>query len=171
MLTVKLLRQTVCLLALSLIGWAQAAEPLVAHVFVALADNAHQGIVPVPAALGDGDDLAKNLYWGAAYGVKTFFSKKAPGWKLEYCRDALSSAVLERCVFSTRHPPDAYLVADAYRGQNIGDAMADFMASTAGRWALDESSPKDRPAIRLRAPNGAALSIYVGHNGLMDPPL
>ena len=45
----------------------QAQRPArLVHVFVALADNAHQGIVPVPAALGNGDDAAQNLYWGAA---------------------------------------------------------------------------------------------------------
>ena len=43
------------------------------HVFVALADNEHQGIVPVPAKLGNGEDPEHNLYWGSAYGVKTFF--------------------------------------------------------------------------------------------------
>jgi hypothetical protein len=52
----------------------------VAHVFVALADNAHQGIVPVPAVLGNGDDPERNLYWGAAFGVRTFFKKSAE-WK------------------------------------------------------------------------------------------
>lgn len=58
---------------------AQNAARLV-HVFVALADNAHQGIVPVPAALGNGGDAARNLYWGAAFGVRTFF-KKSGEWK------------------------------------------------------------------------------------------
>ncbi len=47
----------------------------VIHVLVALCDNENQGIVPVPKFLGDGEDLQKNLYWGAAYGVKTFFTK------------------------------------------------------------------------------------------------
>lgn len=37
-------------------------------VFVALADNASQGIVPVPAAIGNGDDPERNLYWGTAGG-------------------------------------------------------------------------------------------------------
>jgi hypothetical protein len=55
-------------------------KPRVVHVFVALADNEHQGIVPVPAFLGNGDDPGRNLYWGAAFGVRTFF-KNAPEWK------------------------------------------------------------------------------------------
>jgi hypothetical protein len=35
----------------------------VVHVFVALADNQHQGIIPVPAVLGNGVDPVRNLYW------------------------------------------------------------------------------------------------------------
>src|SRR5215510_12112818 len=46
----------------------------VIHVFVALADNVNQGIVPVSASLGNGDNAKTNLYWGAAFGVRTFFS-------------------------------------------------------------------------------------------------
>ena len=53
----------------------------VIHVFVALADNVNQGIVPVSRSLGDGDNPKTNLYWGAAFGVKTFFSKN-PDWQL-----------------------------------------------------------------------------------------
>jgi hypothetical protein len=41
------------------------AEPATIRVFVALADNAAQGILPVPAAIGNGDDAQRNLYWGA----------------------------------------------------------------------------------------------------------
>src|SRR5207249_4829544 len=37
----------------------------VIHVVVALCDNQYQGIVPVPALIGNGDNPAKNLYWGA----------------------------------------------------------------------------------------------------------
>ena len=43
----------------------------VIHVFVALADNVNQGIVSVSASLGNGDNPASNLYWGAAFGIKT----------------------------------------------------------------------------------------------------
>jgi len=51
------------------------------HVFVALCDNKYQGIVPVPASLGNGQNSKSNLYWGAAYGVKTYFNKSSE-WKL-----------------------------------------------------------------------------------------
>lgn len=43
------------------------------HVFVALCDNANQGIVPVPESLGNGQDPKSNLYWGAIYGLKSYF--------------------------------------------------------------------------------------------------
>jgi hypothetical protein len=41
-------------------------KPCLIHVFVALADNQRQGIVPVPATLGNRDDPARNLYLGKA---------------------------------------------------------------------------------------------------------
>ncbi len=36
----------------------------VIHVFVALCDNKYQGIVSVPASIGNGQDPKTNLYWG-----------------------------------------------------------------------------------------------------------
>ncbi len=62
-----------CCAAIGTPASSQDARPRTVHVFVALADNQHQGIVPVPARLGNGDDPEHNLYWGSAYGVKTFF--------------------------------------------------------------------------------------------------
>ena len=53
--------------------------PRTIHVFVALCDNVHQGIVPVPKTLGNGEDPKNNLYWGALYGVKTFF-RRSENW-------------------------------------------------------------------------------------------
>ena len=44
------------------------------HVFVALCDNEHQGIVPVPEKIGNGKDPANNLYWGAGYRRCTAYS-------------------------------------------------------------------------------------------------
>ena len=51
------------------------------HVFVALCDNKYQGIVPVPAKIGNGQDPNNNLYWGCAFGIRTFF-KNSKEWKL-----------------------------------------------------------------------------------------
>ena len=57
------------------------------YVIVSLVDNVSQGIVPVPAKIGNGDDPHSNLYWGALYGVKTFLSK-ADGWRKLGCEQA-----------------------------------------------------------------------------------
>lgn len=51
------------------------------HVYVALCDNKYQGIVPVPKAIGNGQDPDNNLYWGCGYGIRTYF-KKSTEWKL-----------------------------------------------------------------------------------------
>src|SRR5215470_8686043 len=69
-----------CWVAAAPMGFAESS-PRTVHVFVALADNVNQGIVPVPAKLGNGEDPEHNLYWGAAAGVKTFFARSAD-WTL-----------------------------------------------------------------------------------------
>ncbi len=78
------MRRLAILMLLNAIAWSQAPDLRTVHVFVALADNQHQGIVPVPPILGNGDDPPHNLYWGSAYGVKTFFSH-SPEWTLLNC--------------------------------------------------------------------------------------
>ncbi len=140
--------------------------PRLVHIFVALADNKYQGIVPVPAALGNGDDAAHNLYWGAAFGVRTFFRKGAE-WKELSTIENPNAYILERTIFF--HPASGtYLVADAYRGREIKRAIVDFYNSAAGRTGETiEVHPK--PATNnLRLPATTALSVYVGHDGLMD---
>ena len=140
------------------------ARPKVVHVFVALADNGNQGIVPVPARLGNGQDPPNNLYWGAAFGVKTFF-KKSSRWKTISCAPGPNPAILERCVFR-RSDRDAYLVADAYDGARIRQAIQDFLNAAAGA-----TSPSVRIGPNETAPDtlgDADLVAYVGHDGLMD---
>jgi hypothetical protein len=143
-----------------------APAPRVAHVFVALCDNVHQGIVPVPAALGDGDDAAGNLYWGARYGVRTYL-ERAPGWRRLLVQRRAEGPILERVVFRHR-PTGLLLVADAYRGREIAQAMEDFLRAAAGR------GPPERLALSgLEGPaeisiGDADLLAYVGHDGLMD---
>lgn len=135
----------------------------VIHVVVALCDNEHQGIVPVPARIGNGEDSANNLYWGAAFGVKTFFSKSSE-WKLLAQSTAVNAVVLERCVFKHRSR-DVFLVADAYRGVEIKRGIADFLEYAAGR----KSEPiGGLTNIQLHAGGSSDLIAFVGHNGLMD---
>ncbi len=134
----------------------------VIHVLVALCDNQYQGIVPVPARIGNGDDAANNLYWGAAFGVKNFF-KKAGDWKLVLDERNPAPAILERVVFK-RKDKDVYLVADAYRGREIKQCTIDFLRFAAGldaqKFAIENAA--------IYAGGSADLLAYVGHDGLMD---
>lgn len=139
-----------------------AARGRVAHVLVALADNRYQGIVPVPAAIGNGDDPRHNLYWGAGYGVRTFFQKSAD-WDLVACTPG-KGAVLERCVFRYRHG-QIFVVADAYRGREIKRAVSDFFAFAAG---LAPEEVRVGDAEFMQAAGASDLIAYVGHDGLMD---
>lgn len=125
----------------------KAGEGRRIHVYVALADNRSQGIAPVPAKLGDGNDHANNLYWGAMYGVKTFL-RKSSNWEAVISFTKPEAWILERCVFRHR-ASDALLTADAYRGSEIRRAVRDFLAAAGDRTSVD-------------------LAVYVGHNGLMD---
>ena len=140
------------------------SPPRVVHVFVALADNAHQGIVPVPAALGNGDDPNKNLYWGAAFGVRTFFRKSAE-WQQVAVTTYHDGPVIERVVFRHR-ASGTILVADAYRGGEIKLAIERFYSAAAGlEPPIQLDGSKDRP---IRVDKKADLLVYVGHDGLMD---
>ncbi|MCI0389399.1 MAG: hypothetical protein MOB07_11650 [Acidobacteria bacterium] len=132
------------------------------HVLVALCDNEFQGIVPVPARIGNGDDPANNLYWGARFGVKTFF-KRAGDWKLVAGARNPRAEILERLVFK-HQTKNVYLVADAYRGREIKRCVADFFEFSAGR----ASETINANSIELYAGGGADLVAYVGHDGLMD---
>jgi hypothetical protein len=157
-------------MAVVLLGWTSGAlgqnPPRFVHVFVALADNAHQGIVPVPAALGNGEDPARNLYWGAAFGVRTYF-RRAGEWKEVAVVENPSPYVLERSVFV--HPASGtYLVADAYRGQEIKQAIENFFWAAAGQdGGIGEIKPRDG-SKRIQFPAQPDLVAYVGHDGLMD---
>ncbi len=150
------------------IGFAATQESgsRTVHVFVALADNEHQGIVPVPAKLGNGEDAERNLYWGSAYGVKTFFSRSAE-WQRVSCGKGPKGEVLERCIFKYR-TANVYLVADAYRGMEIKQAVLDFFDSAAGDGSVVVNVNGVSGMQALPVYGGANLVAYIGHDGLMD---
>ena len=143
--------------------------PRTVHVFVALADNINQGIVPVPARLGNGEDAERNLYWGSGYGVKTFFSRSAD-WKLLSSGEKPKDEVLERCVFKYR-TANVYLVADAYRGREIQTAILNFFDAAAGLSSGQVNVKDGAQMVALNIRGGANLVAYIGHDGLMDFPL
>jgi hypothetical protein len=147
---------------------AQDGKLRTVHVFVALADNDHQGIVPVTRIVGNGEDPEHNLYWGSAYGVKTFFSH-SPEWKRLGCFGKPKAAILERCVFAY-NKADVYLIADAYRGIEIRQAILDFLDSAAGGSVefIPATTSKTGAVLKVPIYGGADLLAYVGHDGLMD---
>jgi len=145
---------------------SSATIPCTIHVYVALCDNENQGIVPVPAFLGNGEDPKNNLYWGAKYGVKTYF-KRSGEWRLLSIIDNPRESVLERCVF-VHKSGDRFLVADAYRGNSLKQAIKDFLDSSAGRNKEDVVVKKNSEKANLGFGGNAQLIAYVGHNGLMD---
>ena len=154
------------LLCVACLSLAAQNTPRTVHVFVALADNQNQGIVPVPAKLGNGQDPAHNLYWGSAYGVKTYFSH-ASQWMIVSCVQEPKSHVVERCTFRHR-TQNVYLVADAYQGNAIQTAILDFLDAASGLKPETISVSTDGRALAFTAGGGANLIAYVGHDGLMD---
>lgn len=99
------------------------------HVFVALCDNKYQGIVPVPAAIGNGQAPNSNLYWGCSAGIRTYF-KNSKEWTL-IKRYKLDNIRLERLLFKHK-TRKVYLVADAYDGRYIKQCTIDFLKSCSG---------------------------------------
>ena len=123
------------------------AAPLRVHVTVALCDNATQGIVPVPPAIGDGNDPRTNLYWGAMYGLKTWL--KRDGWKIEKAASPNRALVLERLIArKTIGGREVLLTADAWKGSRIREAITSFL---------------ERASME-----GADVVAYIGHDGLME---
>lgn len=129
---------------------AAHAEPVRLQVFIALADNRTQGIIPVPAKIGNGDDADANLYWGCSEALKPVLRASAD-WKLTRTDKNPTPEVLERAHFAHRSGRWE-LVAHVYRGSAIKACTAGFFA------ALATDEPREQ----------TPLVAYVGHNGLMD---
>lgn len=131
------------------------------HIFVALCDNKYQGIVPVPAKIGNGQDPNNNLYWGCGNGIRTYF-KKSKEWKFLKTQK-VDSIILERLVF--KHvSKNIYLVADAYDGKEIHQCTREFLNASAG-------NGKDTLHVNnkiIGIAGNAKLVSYIGHDGLMD---
>jgi hypothetical protein len=138
----------------------------VVHVFVCLCDNVNQGIVKVPKSLGNGQDSRNNLYWGAMYGVKTFF-KRSKHWSLVKCETKPDkSCILDRVVFrSTGTRPVVYVTADAYNGAQMKETLTDFLNAAAGRRII---KIKTTDGVKIQTAGYADMVCFVGHNGLMD---
>lgn len=122
------------------------AAPKQVRVFVALCDNKTQGIVPVGARIGNGDDPDANLYWGCTDGFGSYF-RKSGQWKVVESKSDVSHAVL-RSLKLRRADGSVELLAEAYRGSEIKQCLKDFESAAAA--------------------NQYDLVAYIGHNALMD---
>lgn len=123
-----------------------AAAPKKVAVFVALCDNASQGILPVPAKIGDGDKPAENLYWGCDDGIASCF-RRSKSWKLQRKEVPEDKRILERLVF-INESSDIELTAEAWKGSEIRACLSAFeLALVSGK---------------------QDLCAYLGHNVLMD---
>lgn len=148
---------------------------VVVHVVVALCDNANQGIVPVPASLGNGQDPRSNLYWGAAYGVRTFLTRRSD-YELIRSERPENDGILERIVLRktlvrSGESVPVYAIADAWDGRRMAAAIDRFLESAAGRHAEAVTVTGSGGTQSLQAGGTASLVAFVGHNGLMDVPL
>jgi len=140
-----------------------SAQVKTIHVFVALCDNENQGIVPVPAKLGNGKDPSQNLYWGALYGVKTYLKKARSDWKLVATLASQNVNVLERILFKHKQK-DVYLLADAWDGERIEQCIINYLKSANGQMA----DTIEYGSVKMAFGGEADMLAYVGHNGLMD---
>ena len=137
------------------------------HILVALCDNDYQGIVPVPAKIGVGNQPNSNLYWGCGYGVRSYF-KKSTEWrfvkKIQLSDSMIKdSVILERLLF--KHiATGQYLLADAYNGRYIKICTRDCIFSISGQ--LKDTIHHQNSVIGING--NARLIAYIGHNGLMD---
>lgn len=142
--------------------YGSSNEPQTIHVFVALCDNANQGIAPVPEQIGNGQDPFNNLYWGAGYGIKTHF-KRSKDWALIKTFNNVDSLILERVLFKHKNS-NTYLLADAYDGKYIEQTTIDFLEASAGRNGFQI----DVESTQLCFGGDAPLISYIGHDGLME---
>ena len=133
------------------------------HVYVALCDNVHQGIVPVSKKLGNGQDPSNNLYWGAMYGLKSYFKNIAIDWELVSSYEDDRSYILDAVLFK-RKTSDSFLYSEAYDGKEIKTCVKDFLKASNHQG----SKNIEFEGRELKFAGASDLVSYVGHNGLMD---
>ena len=146
----------------SIFSFQAFAETKTIHVLVALCDNKYQKIVPVPQAIGNGQDPKNNLYWGAAYGFKTYFAKQKE-WQVININKPTSGKILEEIIYKHRNK-DVYLIAQAYNGKYIDNTVNDFLDYSAGK-KVQQIRLNDKTVM---AGGNADLVIYIGHDYLME---
>ena len=152
------------ILAVLAIASTSAAEAKTVKIFVALCDNATQGIVPVGAKIGDGNVPGDNLYWGSAEGIRTWFKRSAK-WSIAEAGVPPVEPIMET-ISATHKKHGLVLTAEAYRGSAIRQCVEDFEKAVAsdaydfvafvGHNALMDF---DFPAPASQSPNGTSVAV------------
>jgi len=146
----------------------ESGKPVVIQVCVALADNKHQWIVPVPEHIGNGQDAQSNLYWGARYGLKTYMTRDGRWEKVASLRTQdpriLERLILKKQFLRQNKQVSVYMVADAWDGKYINNAIQQFLNFNAGHDVID----LEIEGGKIQAGGKAHLIVYMGHNALMD---
>lgn len=149
----------------ALVARVKESGRLVIHVYVPLCDNDQIDCGSDKA--GQPKNLDHNLYWGAVFGHKRFFSRKASAFE----RVAVTSGkapLLERAVFERSLPGQPWgrtddialvVVFDAYDGAAIDQALRRFFreAERGGKVLLGEDGEVSVDVVG-----------YAGHNRMMD---
>ncbi len=138
------------------------------HVFVALCDNATQGIVPVGKTIGDGNKPDANLYWGCSDGIQRYFTKHNLWKKLETHRPQATdpnSPIIRRIIFQHKRT-GSLLIADAYQGKHIKQAITNYLNASHGSYRAIVKSKSLNKNLQIGAKSD--LTAFIGHNGLME---
>jgi hypothetical protein len=150
-------------------------KPLVATVHVALCDNR----VIWCGRLGNGDAAGRNLYWGAAAGLRAYFDHRRPVWRRIHLDKGDGEQVLERVVYrmhvrrpsgvwrrlGVNRPFEVLLVGLAHRGTRIGVANDTFVKQV----ATEQGETLKLSDGRTVAFGGKGHLVgYAGHDHLMD---
>lgn len=117
----------------------------------------------MPETLGNGQDPKNNLYWGAAYGIKSYFRYKSPEWEYIKSWNPINPNILERSLFKHK-TKNAMLIADAYNGAQIQKCTEDFLLASNGQ---NPDIIELNDTTMLFGGN-ADLVSYIGHDGLME---
>jgi hypothetical protein len=155
-----------------------AGRPLVVQVHVPLCDN--DVLRCGGSRLGDGDDPDGNLYWATSGGFRGWFGRPGSGWQQVHRVRNPQPGVLELRVWQRWMTPSArfrargvrrrfpvHVVAFAWRGESIGDAMRAYAVDLFA--GADDVRHIELPGGSVLQAGGRARLIgFVGHNGWMD---
>jgi len=141
----------------------EAGSPLVVHATVVLCTNRTKD-----TDLCNENKASTNLYWGAQYGVKTYFNRDKSWTRLPLANTKgpgnLERVAFKRVVEIRSRDVEVYLVADVWRGGDVRKAISHFLTMSSGenieKFQLDGET--------IYAGGEAHVVAYMGHNGLKN---